>query len=54
VILAPAAPAQVVHQAVAAPAPDIADQLAKFAALRDQGILTAEEFAAQKAKLLGL
>jgi hypothetical protein len=41
-----------------APAPitpiDVADQLAKFAALRDQGVLTQEEFAAQKAKLLGL
>jgi hypothetical protein len=39
------------------PAPDavvdVADQLAKFAALREQGILTEEEFAAQKAKLLG-
>jgi Bacterial PH domain/Short C-terminal domain len=41
-----------------APAPitpiDVADQLAKLAALRDQGVLTEEEFAAQKAKLLGL
>ena len=33
-------------------APDLADQLAKLAALRDQGILTEEEFASQKAKLL--
>ncbi len=29
------------------------DELAKLAALRDQGVLTDEEFAAQKAKLLG-
>ncbi len=33
---------------------DIADQLAKLAALRDQGILSDAEFAAQKAKLLGM
>jgi hypothetical protein len=44
----------------AAPAPpappqavDVVEQLKKFAELRDQGILTEEEFAAQKAKLLG-
>lgn len=36
----------------AAATPDLADQLAKLAALRDQGILTDEEFASQKAKLL--
>jgi hypothetical protein len=41
-----------VTAAPAAPV-DVADQLAKFAALRDQGVLTEEEFAAQKAKLLG-
>ena len=40
-----------------APAPttggvDPIEQLQKLAALRDQGILTEEEFAAQKAKLL--
>ncbi|HAM22774.1 MAG TPA: hypothetical protein DCQ04_10980 [Actinobacteria bacterium] len=45
---APAAPA-----APAVPEPDITDQLRKLAALRDDGILTDEEFAAQKAKLLG-
>lgn len=48
--------------AAAAPAPavahqsapvDVADQLMKLATLRDQGILSDEEFAAQKAKLLG-
>ncbi|TFV87236.1 PH domain-containing protein [Blastococcus sp. CT_GayMR16] len=37
----------------AGPQPDLADQLRKLADLRDAGILTDEEFAAQKAKLLG-
>jgi hypothetical protein len=39
---------------VAAPqaAPDLADQIRKLAALRDEGLLTPEEFDAQKAKLL--
>ncbi len=32
---------------------DTAGQLEKLAALRDQGVLTPEEFASQKAKLLG-
>lgn len=32
--------------------PDLVEQLTKLAALRDQGILTDDEFAAQKAKLL--
>ena len=40
---APAAPA----------APDPLDQIQKLAQLHEQGILTDEEFAAQKAKLLG-
>ncbi len=40
---APAAPAQ---------APDPIEQLKELAALHDQGVLTDEEFAAQKAKLL--
>lgn len=35
------------------PLASVADELSKLAALRDQGVLTAEEFAAQKAKLLG-
>jgi hypothetical protein len=39
--------------APAAPSADLADQLRKLAELRDQGILSEEEFAAQKAKLLG-
>jgi hypothetical protein len=33
---------------------DVADQLKKLAELRDQGILTEEEFSVQKQKLLGL
>lgn len=37
----------------AAPAADPIAQLKELAALKDQGILTEEEFAAQKAKLLG-
>jgi hypothetical protein len=32
----------------------VADELAKLAALRDSGVLSAEEFDAQKAKLLGM
>ena len=36
-----------------APPSPVADELAKLAALRDAGVLTASEFAAQKAKLLG-
>jgi len=36
----------------AAAAPDPIDQLKELAALRQQGILTDEEFAAQKAKIL--
>jgi hypothetical protein len=35
-----------------AAAPDLADQLSKLATLRDKGILTDEEFATQKARLL--
>jgi hypothetical protein len=37
---------------VAAPAQDPIEQLEKLAALKEQGILTDEEFAAQKAKIL--
>jgi hypothetical protein len=36
----------------AAAAPDLMDQLGKLAALRDSGVLTDDEFAAQKARLL--
>ncbi len=44
--------AQAVQSAQGGGAPSVADELAKLAQLRDQGILTDEEFAAQKAKLL--
>lgn len=37
----------------AAPAADPIEQLKELAELKNQGILTEEEFAAQKAKLLG-
>jgi hypothetical protein len=40
-------------QAVAAPETDVIAQLKGLAELKDQGILTEEEFAAQKAKILG-
>jgi hypothetical protein len=40
------------EQAPAPPAGDLTSQLRELASLRDQGILTDEEFAAQKAKLL--
>jgi hypothetical protein len=36
----------------AAPEVDVVEQLKELASLKDQGILTEEEFAAQKAKLL--
>jgi hypothetical protein len=39
--------------AAAAPAPDPIEQLKQLGALNKQGILTDEEFAAQKAKILG-
>lgn len=35
------------------PATDVVSQLKSLAELRDQGILTEDEFAAQKAKILG-
>jgi Short C-terminal domain len=38
--------------AAPAPAADPIEQLTKLAALKDQGILSEEEFAAQKAKIL--
>jgi hypothetical protein len=46
---APEAPAPVAE----APAEDVYAQLTKLGALHEQGILTDEEFSAQKAKLLG-
>ena len=39
-------------QAAPAPAADPIEQLTKLGELRDKGVLTEEEFAAQKAKLL--
>ena len=39
---------------VTSPEPGVATQLTQLAALRDQGILTDEEFAAKKAQLLGI
>jgi Short C-terminal domain len=45
---APAAPAPV------GLSPDAIAQLQQLASLKDQGILTEEEFAAQKAKILGM
>jgi hypothetical protein len=41
------------EQAPGPPAPDPIEQLKQVAALHSQGVLTDEEFAAQKAKLLG-
>ncbi len=49
---APAAPAPAAAPA-AAPSGDMIEQLKALAELRDQGILTEEEFSAQKAKVLG-
>jgi hypothetical protein len=51
-----AQPQYVVTQPVAAPTPDedVITQLERLGALLAQGILTEEEFAAQKAKLLGM
>jgi len=46
-------PQQYAQPAPAPTAPDPIQQLRELAALRDQGILTEEEFAAQKAKILG-
>jgi len=53
---AQAAPPQEVEYVPAAPAPeeDVITQLERLGALKAQGLLTEEEFAAQKAKLLGL
>jgi hypothetical protein len=48
----PEAPAPAASPA-AGPTPDDIEQLKQLAALKDQGILTDEEFAAQKAKILG-
>ena len=46
-------PPQAAPPAAAAPAPDQFEQLKQLGELHAQGILTDEEFAAQKAKVLG-
>jgi hypothetical protein len=46
-------PPQQYVQPAPAPQPDPIEQLKELAELKDQGILTEEEFAAQKAKILG-
>jgi Short C-terminal domain len=48
----PAAPVQAPQSAPAAP--DMVQQLKDLAALKEQGILTDEEFAAQKARILNM
>jgi len=48
-----AAPAPPPPAAPAAPATSTIDQLKELGELKSQGILTEEEFAAQKAKILG-
>lgn len=47
------APSPAAAPAANAPAVDVASQLERLAALMEKGMLTKEEFAAQKAKLLG-
>jgi hypothetical protein len=49
-------PPEVQYVEVAAPSPedDVITQLERLGALKAQGVLTEEEFAAEKAKLLGL
>ena len=47
------APVAAAPAPAAAPEADLMDQLQKLGDLKAQGILTEEEFAAQKAKLLG-
>lgn len=44
---------QYAPQPAAAAGPSVPEQLQQLAQLKDQGVLTEEEFAAQKAKLLG-
>ena len=52
--LLPAAPAEFVDAPLASPtsALSVADELTKLVKLRDEGVITAAEFDAQKAKLL--
>lgn len=48
----PPAPAPAAAPAPTAGSTDVVAQLTQLAALRDQGVLTEDEFAAQKAKIL--
>lgn len=50
----PAASVATGQSGAPAQAVSVADELAKFAKLRDQGIISAEEFEVQKKKLLGM
>ncbi len=50
---APEQPAQAMPAAPAQPEKSAVDQLKELGELKEQGILTEEEFAAQKAKILG-
>jgi hypothetical protein len=50
---APPPPPPPTPYASAGPAPDMIEQLKQLGELKEQGILTEEEFAAQKAKILG-
>jgi hypothetical protein len=52
--VSPAAPQGAAAQPVAAAQPDYITELVRLAELRDQGILTPEEFEAKKKQLLGL
>ena len=47
------APPPVAPAPVAPPVPDMLEQLRKLGEFRDQGILTEQEFAEQKARILG-
>ncbi|HEX6843715.1 MAG TPA: SHOCT domain-containing protein [Actinomycetota bacterium] len=51
---AQAAPMEAMPEAPAPAADDTAAQLQQLAALRDQGILTEEEFTAKKQQILGI
>jgi Short C-terminal domain len=51
--VAPPPPVPSLHAAPAGLSDQSLDQLTKLAALHEQGVLTDEEFAAQKAKILG-
>jgi len=47
-------PQEYAQQAPVAAAPDPIEQLTRLAELRDQGVLTEDEFTVQKAKILGM